>query len=205
MKSSSMFYKIIMAMFAIYIIASIQFLINETRYLMTIGRMSYGEKLNYLDKEYYRNYFYKYYVWLDVLLPKNVSFSILHTDKTDYGLYQRYAHKFDYYFFPRHVLFRGIEEDIAVLPSRWPLNKSIIYSDVVFILNTKDIKFRSMNKIKYVLLNDKKYYYVAETDNKGLLIERSFIKNTVLKQKEWDNTKKAFQELYDINMDKAVF
>lgn len=191
-------------MLAVYIIASIQFLVQETRSLASLGRMSYSEKLNYLDKQYYKNYFYKYYVWLNDLLPKDVSFSILYDGKTDSNVYGRYTHKLDYYFYPRHVLFSGIEEDVARPPEHWPPKerlKNFKYGVAVFVLNTGNVDFKLNGKIKYVVLNGSRYYLVAAADEKGLLLNGSFLRS----KKYTDNITRAFRELYGINIDKAAF
>lgn len=205
MDSAKTSYRIIMFMLIIYVIASLQFLIKETKFLASIGRMSYSEKLDYLDKQYYRNVFHKYYVWIDGLLPKDLSFSIYYNEKAKETPYMKYLHRLDYYLYPRYVLFAASEEDLMQTPTHWPHYKSIRYSDAVLILNTEKVDFKKRDKIKYVVLNNRKYYCVAKIDNKGLLLERSFIVNKVLKEKGWDNIARAFKGLYGIDMDKAVF
>lgn len=205
MGNSRTSYRIALFMLAVYAIAAVQFLASDVPWLTRIGKMSYADRLNALDKQYYKDEFYKYYLWLDALLPKDISFSILYNEKTDIGKYQRTTHKLNYYFYPRHVLFKGIEKDMARTLSFSPYVKNIKYPEVVYIMNTKVVDFRSRNAIKYVELNDKPYYLVARIDNKGLLIERSFIKNRVLNDRDWKNVPEAFKELYGTNMHKVVF
>jgi hypothetical protein len=205
MENSKTSYRIVMFMLVIYIIASVQFLARETKTLMNLSGMSYAEKLNYLDKQYYRNVFYKYYVWIDDLLPKDLSFSIYYNKKAKLTPYVKYAHKFNYYLYPRHILYAGTEEDIAQPPTHWPRYKFIRYSDAIFILNTEKVDFKMKDGIKYVVLNKQKYYCFAKIDNKGLLLERSFIINTALKKKGWNNAIRAFKELYGKDPDKVAF
>ncbi len=198
-------YRIVIFMLVIYIIASVQFLFKETKFLASISRMSYSEKLNYLDNQYYRNVFYKYYAWINGLLPKDFSFSIYYNEKAKETPYNKYLHRLDYYLYPRYVLFAASEEDLAQPPTHWPHYRSIRYSEAVIILNTEKVDFKTKDKIKYVALNNRRYYCVAKMDNKGLLLERSFIINTVLKKKGWNNVARAFRGLYGIDIDKAVF
>jgi hypothetical protein len=197
-------YKIIIFMLVVYAIASIQFLAQEVKYLAAVGPMSYSDKLTYLDKQYYRNSFYEYYDWLDNLLPKDTSFSILFNEKTDFSVYVRYAHKFDYYMYPRHVMFTGIEQDVAAPPLHWPTKdrlKDFIYSDAVFALSIKDVGFKQIGKLKYVILNSRRYYLVAVKDGKGLLLNKSLIG----RKKDMDNIAAAFKTLYGADINKAVF
>jgi hypothetical protein len=204
MEKSKTAYKVIIFMLVIYAIASLQFLVQEVKYLSSVGRKPYGERLDYLDKQYYKNYFYKYYDWINKLLPNDVLFSIYSNEKTDYNVYVRYAHKFDYYFYPRHVMFSGIEEDIARPPKHWPAKerlKYFKYSDAVFVLNTGDAGFKHDGKFKYVVLNGRRYYLVAAIDDKGLLLNRSLLR----RKKGMDNIARAFRQLYGVGIDKAAF
>jgi hypothetical protein len=190
-------------MLVIYMIASIQFLFKETIILMDIGKMSYSQKLDKLDKHYYKNYFYRYYEWLNELLPKDQSFSIFYGQKVNPDVYQRYVHKLDYYFYPRHVMFSGIEEDIAKPPHRPPKERLMYfkYSPAVFVLNTENIDFKRNGRIEYTFLNSRKYYLVAALDNKGLLMDTSLLR----KIKGLENIDRAFSKLYGISIKKAVF
>lgn len=197
-------YNILILMLVIYLIASIQFLVPETKYLMSVGRMPDGEKLNYLDKQYYKHYFYKYYVWLVDLLPNDVTFSILYNGKIDQNVYFRYTHKFDYYFYPRHVMFKGIEDDVSKPPRHWPTkerSKYFQYADAVFVLNTGEADLKRYGKLKYATLNGRRYYLVAATDDKGLLFDRSLLR----RRTDMDKIARAFRELYGMGMDKAAF
>lgn len=196
-------YRIVMVMFVIYAIASLQFLVNETGYIAKLFPMTYGQKLDYLDKLYYKNYFYRYYEWLNDLLPKDVTFSILRNEKTDHGLYQRYTHKLDYYFYPRYVRYDGVIQYVAKYYGRWPDKGSIIYTDAVLIIKTGDAGLKTANKIKYTFLNGRKYILVAQMDDKGLLLERLFIKD--LKRPDRANIARAFKSLYGVDIEKAVF
>jgi hypothetical protein len=166
---------------------------------------TYGDKLDYLDKQYYKDYFYGYYVWLNDILPKDVSFSIYHNEKMNMKVYSRYVHKLDYYFYPRHVLFNGVEKEVAELDSHFPKDGKLNYSEVVLVIKNKDIPLKSNGGLKYIILNGKQYYYVAEKEDKGLLIERSFIKNKVIRNIDWSALRDAFKEFYLVKMDKAVF
>ena len=196
---------VILIMFAIYAIGSLQFLIKEVADLMHIGGMSYGLKLDYLDKQYYRNEFYKYYDWLNGLLPNDVPFSMFYNDKTDIGVYQRMDHKLDYYFYPRYILHKGIEKDIARTLSYLPHIKDQIYPEVVYVMDMKAVTFTNAGGLKHLSIKGKKYFLIAAKDNKGLLIERGYLKRSVQDHTAWNNTAKAFRDLYGKDLNKAVF
>jgi hypothetical protein len=197
-------YKIIIFMLIVYAIASIQFLAQEIKYLAKVAPMTYSDKLTYLDKQYYRNSFYEYFDWLDNLLPKDTSFSLLFNEKTDFSVYVRYAHKFDYYLYPRHVMFTGIEQDVAAPPLHWPTKdrlKHFIYSDAVFTLKIKDVDFKQASRLKYIILNGRRYYLVAVKDDKGLLLNKSLL----VRKNDMENIAVSFKSLYGIDITKAVF
>ena len=191
-------------MLVVYAIASIQFLAQEIKYLIKVAPMTYSDKLTYLDKQYYRNSFYEYYAWLNNLLPKDTSFSILYNEKTDFSVYVRYSHKFDYYMYPRHVMFTGIEQDVAAPPLHWPSSdrlKYFIYSDAVFVLNMKDAGFKHAGRLKYLVLNGHRYYLVAVKDDKGLLLNKSLLG----RKKDMENIAISFRSLYSMDIKKADF
>jgi hypothetical protein len=205
MKTKSTAYKVLVFFFFIYIIASLQFFVKEISDLSKLAAKTYTEKLDYLDKQYYKDYFQRYYVWLNDILPKDMSFSIYHNEKISLKVYSRYTHKLNYYFYPRHVLFNGVEKEVADNDSHFPMNNKLNYSEVVLVLKNRDIPLLSNGRLKYIMLNGKQYYYVAEKEDKGLLIERSFIKKNVVNNNEWNALQDAFKELYGAKMDTVTF
>jgi hypothetical protein len=200
---------VLILMLAVYMIYFVQFILSASKELLTLGRLPYAQRLDLLDKEYYRNTFYGYYAWLDTLLPSGHSFSILFDGSVD-DIYLRYERKLNYYLYPRYVLpgekklLGYADKNVRFLRGTSDI-KDLRYSDLVLALKNKNIHFRSKGGLKYIVLNNKSYYLVSVLDNKGLLAERSFIRNDVRKNNEWANLRSEFKKLYGIDMTKAAF
>jgi hypothetical protein len=165
--------------------------------------MPYPQRVDYLDDSYYHKVFYKYYAWLDSMLPPDRSFSILFGPSASND-YLRYERKMNYYFYPRYVL-PGEKELFGYAGNVGSLKgvndiKSIRYSDMVLILKNAEVPYKRNGRLKYIHLNGKIYYLVSVLDNKGLLAVRSFIYSDIRKNKEWAVLRNEFRKLYGINM-----
>jgi hypothetical protein len=197
--------KIVYFLLLIYIIGLVQLFARNITSLSQLQRMPYKDRIDFLDKQYYRNTYYKDYLWLNELLPANYSFSIFYTEK-NVNEYFGHVYRFNYYFCPRYIIFPGIEADIARTRSLEPFIKKMEYPEIVLLLHYKDIEFSHRNKIKFATISKKYYYPVAQKGDKYLLLERNFIKNIVLKNRnKWQRIAAAFEELYKIRIDKGNF
>jgi hypothetical protein len=190
---------------AIYFIYSVQFIVSSTSDLVNMSRMSYSQKLDALDFNYYhKNVFYRYYVWLNELLPKDTSFSIYFNGSVS-DIYFRYERRLSYYFYPKHILpgekaLLGYEGTNDWLLRGVDSIKDIKYSDLVFVLKNNSMNYQRHGRLKYVLLNHTPYYLVALLDDKGLLAKRSFILSDILIKNDYQNLRDKFKELYGANM-----
>ena len=204
MNENKLTIKIIFFMLFIYCISAIQFTVRESQVLMDLSRMTYAQKIDHLDKPYYRNIYYKYYLWLHSIIPKDMSFSILYDDSSA-NIHTRYLRKLNYYFYPRHVLLDGVDQ-YAYHKKKTELLKDTVYSDFVLTLKNSNIRYSSYNGIKFTHLNGKRFYLMAQNDDKELLIKGSFIKNeikrdlTKYKKLNWE-----FKKLYRVPIQKVRF
>jgi hypothetical protein len=86
------------------------------------------------------------------------------------------------------------------------LLKDTVYSDFVLTLKNSNIRYSSYNGIKFTYLNGKRFYLMAQNDDKELLIKGSFIKNeikrdlTKYKKLNWE-----FKKLYRVPIQKVRF
>ena len=197
-------------MLFIYFIYCLQFIAGSTGELLTLIKMPYPQKVDFLDNSYYHhNVFYRYYAWLDRMLPAGKSFSILY-DEHVADVYTRYERKLNYYFYPRYVLpgekelFGYAGKNVRFLKEANNI-KDIKYSDLVLTLKNGEVPYKRNGKLKYIRLNNKLYYLVSVLDDKGLLAERSFIYSDIRKNKEWAVLRNEFRKLYGINMAGADF
>jgi len=204
MNENKLTVNIIFFMLFIYCISAAQFIVQESKVLIDISRMSYGQKIDYLDKPYYRNIYYKYYLWLNSIIPNYMSFSILY-DSSSADIHTRYLRKLNYYFYPRHVLLDGVDF-YAYAKKGNQLLKSTIYSDFVLALKNGDIRYSSHNGIKSTHLNGKRFYLMAQNDDKGILIKSSFINDEIKKDPtKYRNLNVEFKKLYKLPIEKVKF
>ncbi len=209
MKKEKILSGLILLMVLIYAIQALQFIFADSTELASLIPLSYSQKLDRLDGKYYHNYFYRYYEWLNSIIPPTCSFSML-LDRSNETSFLRYGHKFNYYLYPRYVLpgeekLFGYEKGKTTFIKGLKDVKNVEYSDLVFILDVGKTDLSRLGNLKFTILNGKTYYLVAEFDNKGLLAERDFIQNEVLKKTNWYGLKLEFRCLYGVGMEKAVF
>ncbi len=195
---------IIFFMLFIYCVSAIQFTVKESKVLIDLSRMSYAQKIDYLDKPYYRNIYYKYYLWLNGIIPNDRSFSILY-DSSSKDIHTRYLRKLNYYFYPRHVLLNGVDY-YAYHKKSTELLKGTVYSDFVLALKTGSIRYSGYNAIKFIHLNGKRFYLMAQNDDKGLFVKSSFVDNEIKKDlTKFERLNREFKKLYGVPIEKVKF
>jgi hypothetical protein len=200
---------ILKLMLAIYIFYCIQFIASSSSELLTLIKMPYPQRVDLLDDSYYHKVFYRYYAWLDPLLPHGKSFSILY-DEPVADIYLRYERKLNYYLYPRYVLpgekilFGYADKNVRFLKGVSDI-KDLKYSELVLSLKNTAVNYKTNGVLKYIVLNNKPYYLVSVLDNKGLLAERSFIYSDIRKNTGWANLRGEFRKLYGINMAEVKF
>lgn len=195
---------IIFFMLFIYCVSAIQFTVNESKVLIGLSRMSYAQKVDCLDKPYYRNIYYKYYLWLNSILPNDRSFSILY-DSSSKNIHTRYLRKLNYYFYPRHVLLDGVDY-YAYHTKSTELLKGTVYSDFVLALKTGNLRYSGYNGIKFIYLNGNRFYLMAQNDDKGVFIKASFINKAIKKDlTKFEKLNREFEKLYRVPIEKVKF
>jgi len=173
MKENRLSYNIIILMLVIYIIASLQFVIRESKDLIRIYRLPYWQKADNLDSSYYKHAYYRYYVWLDYIIPKNMSFSILYNKDVE-PIYTRYERKLNYYFYPRHVLFNGVDM-YAYHKKGHVMLSSLKYPEFVLVLDKNKVKYNTREGRIYLYLNGNEYVLISVLEDKALLLRSTFL------------------------------
>ncbi len=201
MKENGISMKILYFMLIIYLIGALQFVFRETKVILDLFPLSYGQKVDFLDGPFYRNVYYKYYAWLDQLLPKNRSFSILYDDASK-EIYTRYLRKMHYYFYPRHLLLNGVDL-YAYHKKGSSLLSKMIYPEFVLALKKESVPFKNPFGIKYAVLNHRPYFAVSALDDKTLLVEKRYLLEHF---PSLAGTFKApFNSMYGIKLRKGLF
>jgi len=201
MKKNPLSHNLILIMLLIYMIAALQFALRESSILWQLKGLSYSEQLDSLDKSYYRQYFHRYSAWLASMLPPDKSFSIFN-DGTDCRLYDRYVRKFNYYLYPRHVLFNGVDM-YAYHNTDSKAIESIVYPEFLLSLDIQNMDLYQAGKLRFVILKGKRYYLIAQMDNKALLAQSEYLnKNLSLLPQ---TTRDGFEKYYGFRMKEGMF
>lgn len=196
--------KLMLLIYAVYLI---QFAASSLLELRALSGMTYPQRVDRLDRDYYHNEFYGTYAWLNSVIPQDLSFS-LYFEPSTADTYLRYERKFNYYLYPRKVL-PGEKELLGYgdsfdgrLRGTADIGR-IEYSGLVVTLKNDRIRFKSSGNLKFLDLNGRRYYLVAVRDNKGLLAGKSLIDKEIVKGSGWSALRSEFRKLYGREMSKA--